>query len=179
MILTPTEFRGFAETALEDPALQDLLDAAEADIVRAAGAPDAAVEFFVGGRSLIALARPAASISSITETYGTTVTTLAADDYLLHPGSYLVERLATGTNRRSRWYGRVTVTSVPIDTDATRRAVQVDLINLALNYNPGLVQTTVGSWSEQYRQATVSNADERDDILSRLRDGPRLFVVGG
>lgn len=179
MILTPTQFRTFAETALEDEPLQALLDAAEADIVRVAGAPDAAVEFVAGGSSLIVLGRPAASIVSITETSGTgSVTTLAADDYLAFPGGYIYARQSGGTNSRSTWHGRVTVTYVPVDADPIRIAVQVDLVRLALSYNPGLVQTTVGSWSEQYRQATDTLADERAGILSRLVDGPRMFVVG-
>lgn len=176
-ILTTDEFRGFAETALEDDPLQDLLDAAEADIVRFAGAPSTAVEWFGGGQSVIALARPAASVTSITETYGSTTTTLAPNDYLAHPGGFLLIRQTGGTNSRSRWYGRVAVTYVPEDTEALRRAVQVDLVKLALNYNPGLVQTTVGSWSEQYRQATESNADERRDILARLSSGPSMVVI--
>lgn len=178
MILTPTEFRGFAETALEDGPLQDLLDAAESDIVRFGGAPSSAVEWFGGGQSLLALARPAASITSITETDGSTVTTLAADDYLTNPGGYILTRIAGGTNSRSRWFGRVAITYVPEDDEARRRVVQVDLVKLALNYNPGLVQTTVGSWSEQYRQATESNMDEVRDILSRLKDGPSMVVIG-
>lgn len=177
-ILSVEEFRTFAETALEDDPLQVFLDAAEAEIVRSAGPGGQTTELFGGGLRIISLSRPADSIDSITETIYTTVDTLAADDYLLYPGGYLIERLQTGTNGRWRWWGRVAVTYTPADEEALRKAIQVDLVKLALSYSPGLTSTTIGSWTEQYQQAIGAHADERDSILARLAPHPMMVVVG-
>jgi hypothetical protein len=179
MILTVAAYREHATSTLGDDAIQRLLDASEADIVRRAGAADAAVEVADGRGRFITLSRQAASITSITETdRGGTITTLAADDYLLYPSGTVIERLSSGTNYRSHWYSRVTVTYVPMDDEAIRVGVQLDLINLAQNYQPGLTSTTIGSWTEQYAQAARSNRDEFESILARLDIGPSMVVVG-
>jgi hypothetical protein len=137
MILTVDELREHVTTALEDDALQRLLDAAEAEIVRYAGDPGAAVEILHGSGRYLTLDRPAESITSITEAWGATSTTLSASDWLLYPSGLVLERLTTGPNGRSSWWRRVTVTYTPRDDEALREKAQIDLVNLALNYNPG------------------------------------------
>ena len=177
-ILDPGEFREHVTTALEDDALQRLLDAAEAEIVRFAGEPGAATDIRDGRGRFVTLSRPAASITSITETPWSTGTTLAADDYLLYPSGLVIERLPGGTHSRSHWHGRVTVVYTPVDDEAIRVGVQLDLVNLALNYSPGAGMEVIGSWTEQFNQAVGANRGEADAILSRLDVGPSMVVIG-
>lgn len=177
-ILDVEEFREHVTTALEDDAVQRLLDAAEAEIVRYAGAAGAATDIRDGRGRFITLSRPAASVTSITETPWSTATTLAADDYLLYPSGLVIERLPGGTHSRSHWHGRVTVAYVPQDDDDIRVGVQIDLVSLALNYEPGKGMEVIGAWTEQFAQAAEGNRDQFDAILSRLDVGPSMVVIG-
>jgi hypothetical protein len=181
-LLTVDEFRGFVTTGLGDDELQLILDATESEIVRAAGASDSVVELASGGARFIFLARPAASITSITETnpWDGIAVTLAPDDYLIHPGGYTLERLPYGSNTRLAWWGRVQVAYAPADDEALRKGVQLDLARLMLNYQPGLTAETVGAWTTQLgSNATWNNDMEREAILARLNPEGRMVVVGG
>lgn len=177
-LLTADEFRAYVETELSDAALLGMLSAAEAEIDMAAGPVGSTVALFSGGGTLLVLGRAASAFTSVIETWGSTVTTLAADDYLVHPGGYVLERLNTGTNPRSRWWGRITVTYTPVDDANLRKDVQRELVSLAINVPAGLSLKTIGSWTEQYRQAAEGNEKERDAILARLSPGPSLAIVG-
>jgi hypothetical protein len=179
-ILTTAEYRLFEDTDLTDPALQILLDASEIEIVRYAGHPTTQVEWLSGGQ-YIYLYRPASAIVSITETIlsSGTVTTLATDDWELSPDGFLLRRLDTGTNPYSHWHGRVAVTYTPLDDEALRKAVQLDLIRLALSFQPGTVSERIGEWSETFTSAMDANRRVRDEIMGRLSYGPSLVVVGG
>lgn len=178
-ILSVEDFREHVSTTLEDDAVQRLLDAAEAEILRYAGDPGAASEVYTGQGRYITLARPAASVSSITETRYTTTTTLAADDYFLYPSGLILERLTGGTNSSRYWRGRSVVTYVPRDDADIRVGVQLDLVNLALNFEPGKGMEVIGSWTEQFSQAAEANRELFDGILARLDVGPSLVVVDG
>jgi hypothetical protein len=178
-LLTTAEYRTLHSTALVDAALQLLLDAAEADIIDYAGAPGSQVEWFGGGQTMLALQRRAASITSILEhsLYDTTSTTLAADDYLIDPTGLLLYRQGSGTNPRSRFYGRVVVTYAVADDTKQRKVVQSQLVNLTESYSPGVTMTTVGAWTEQYAQAMGAHPEERLSILSQLVSHGRMLVV--
>lgn len=181
-LLTVDEFRGFVTSALGNDEIQLILDAAEAEIVRIVGASDSVVELATGGSRYIFLGRPAASITSVTETnpWDGVFVTLASGDYLIHPGGYILERLPYGPNTRLAWWGRVTTTYVPLDDEALRKSVQLDLSRLMLNYQPGVTSETVGSWTTQLgSNANWNNDTERDAILSRLDPEGRMVVVGG
>lgn len=179
MILTVDELRDHVTSGLEDDALQRLLDASEAAIIERAGATGAREELFGGGRTFLTLGRPATAIGTITEQVGTTVTTLATDDYLLHPNGYTLERLRTGTNGRWRWNGRVTVDYTPVDTDDLRALVQIELCQSVLNYNPGLAGFTIGTYSEQFANNSAwNNAEEWNSILSKLDVSLGMVVIG-
>lgn len=178
-ILTVSELREHVNTDLGDDALQRLLDAAEWAIVNRAGAVGARTEIASGGYLFLPLSRPAASITSVVETVGGSDTTLATDDYLIGLGEMLVERLSTGTNSRSSWGDRVTVVYVPVDDEAIRIEVQIALCQLALNYQPGLAEETIGEWTERFTNNSAwSNQAERDSILERLAIGGRMVVIG-
>ncbi len=176
-LLTADEFRAYVETALSDAALEGMLAAAETEIDMAAGPLGSTVALFDGGTRVVVLGRPASAFTSVTETWGSDVTTLGADDYLVHPGGYILERVNTGSNPRSRWWGRVTVTYTPTDDEELRKDVQRELVSLAVNSPAGLSSKTIGSWTEQYRQSAEGNEDERDAILARLSPGPSLVIV--
>lgn len=181
-LLTPDDVREFDSTGLSDDALQLLLDAAEAEIVRFAGDSDSHTEWFAGGQRVLALARPAASISSIVENedWGGSTVTLAADDYIVDPSGYLLYRVATGTHPRWRWWGRIVVTYAPGDDEAIRKGVELDLVRLMESYAPGQTSETVGAWTTQLASNSVWNNDkERAAILSRLVSHGRMLVVGG
>ena len=179
-ILSVEQFRSLAETHLEDAALQILLDAAEEAIVAYAGAPDTATEVLGGGGQYVTLQRPAVSISSITETWNETATTLAANDYELLPGGLVLRRKSGGTNSRTRWYGRVAVTYVPVDAESERQRVAYQLVQLDLNYAPGTTSEQIGQWMEQHQQSSVWNyRKEREAILSSLGSArPGMVVIG-
>jgi hypothetical protein len=128
-----------------------------------------------GGSSRLVLSRRAGSVTSVTETSGTTTTTLA-DDWRLR-SAYVLERLNTGTNPRWTWSRLATVTYVPVDDTDTRIVVQLELVKIAIARNPGLAAQTIGAWTEQYVNNSAWNPDlERASILARLLD-PSIGVV--
>lgn len=181
MLLTVDEFRLLDPApAFEDEALQLLLDAAEAEIIRAAGAGGPVQEWFTGGQRVIALGQLAGSITSIVEhgLWDGSSTTLETDDYLVDPGGYLLYRDSNGTNPRWRWYGRIVITYSPVDSDDIRKSVQADLAKLAMTYAPGVTSETVGSWTRQLASNSIWNASvEREAIMSRLNTPGRMVVV--
>lgn len=178
MILTVNELREHVTTDLGDDALQRLLDAAEEAIVARAGAPGVRTELAAGGYRFLTLGRPAASITSVVETVGESDTTLATDDYQIGWGEMVLERLRTGTNPRSRWGDQTSVVYTPVDDDATREKVQIDLCKLAIASNPGLAAQAIGDWREDYVNNSAWNvASEREAILAQLDVSVGMVVV--
>jgi hypothetical protein len=179
MILTPDELREHITTDLATSALQRLLDAAEFLIVDRAGAAGTRTEIVGGGTRFLTVTRPIASITSITETLLNDSRLLAANDYRLRYGGYLIERMIIGTNGRFRWWGDATVVYEPIDDSALRATVQIDLCRLAIDYHPGLTAETIGAWSQQFGSNSVwNNHKERESILSSLDPDMGMLVVG-
>lgn len=180
-LLTPDDIRGFVpDSGLSDESLQILLDAAEAEIIRYAGDLDSAVEWHAGGQPVLALARQAGAVSSVVEhnPWDSQSTTLDTTDYELDPTGYLIYRRTGGTTSRFHWWGRVVVTYVPVDEEAIRKGVELDLVALMINYQPGANSETVGSWTTQLSSnATWNNDTEREAILSRLVVHGRMAVV--
>lgn len=181
-LLTTDEYRSLHPTALDEAALQLLLDAAEADIIEYVGPGGASmVEWFDGGHRIIALSRRAASITSIVENPpfgGGTPRTLDATDYIIDPTGVLLYRQTSGTNSRYTWDGRVVVTYATVDDEARRKVVQASLVYLTETYAPSLTSTTVGSWTEQYAQQADAHRGEYDAILARLVTHGRMAIVG-
>jgi hypothetical protein len=181
MILTVDELRqhvDFPTGSDADDALQRLLDASEADIVRAVGAPGAVTEYVDGGWTTLITSRPIASLTSVTLDFDGTPLAVETDDYRFTTGGQVLHRLATGTNPGYYWSGKVEVIYTPADDEAIRAAVQVDLIRLALSVSPGLTGRTIGDWSETYAANSAYNPDiARELILSRLSGPPGMVVI--
>ncbi len=178
MILSVDELRDFRDSGLSDESLQMLLDAAEELIVARAGAPGDRTEIINGGGRFLPIASPISTVTSVTELIGTTSYTLASDDYLIRTGSLLLERLQYGTNPSFCWRGRTTVVYQPASDDATRRQVQLELCQLALEYQPGVTSEQIGQWTQTLASNSVwNNSIEREAILSRLNASLGMVVV--
>lgn len=176
-LLSVEELREHVTTGLGDTALQRLLDDAEAAITAYAGAVGATEELVSGGGSRITTTRPIASVGSIVERDGgLSPVTLSVDDWELR-GRFVLARLSLGTNQSSSWRGPVSVTYTPVDDTATREVVQVELVKLAIAFNPALASETVGAWTQTFVSSNKSYADQRGEILARLREAPAFAVV--
>jgi hypothetical protein len=174
-LLTVADLREHVSSGLADDALQRLLDAAEADILAWDGPLTAVTERHASeGTDRVLLARPVSSFTSVKELDATDAVylTCAADDYRI-TDHYLLERLQTGTNPRSYWYGTVEAVYTPVDDSDARKLDQIDLVKLALAWE-GVQSQRVGEFS-----STSGDYDaDRIAILSR-RTGPKLPIMGG
>ena len=173
-LLTVGELREHLETDLSDEALQRILNAEEAEIVRRHGPTATQAETLDGGETLLFLSRTASSITSVVETESDnlTQTTLASDDYRLLPAGK-VERLVTGTNPASYWAHLVTVTYVPEDQAAQRRLVLVQLAMLAAKYNAMKSESVGGG---DYSGTSLDYTLERERLLRSL-SGRTLWIA--
>lgn len=175
MTLTVGDLRGYITSGLTDPALQKLLDAAYEAIGHQSGAAGAVTEFAVGGYSTLILDRQASAITSVTERIGGVDVVLAANDYR-HSG-YVLTRLDTGTNPRSTWADTTTVYDPVVDAAEWDR-VAVALVELDLNYSPGVTSERIGDWEETKADNSAMNyAIERETILASLGSGPVMTLV--
>lgn len=162
MTLTVDLLRGYITTALSDEALDALLDAAYEAIDQYAGASGSITELISPGPGdLLMLSRRASAISSLKEKD----IALATDDYQLH-GDQLVRRLDTGTNPAWRWRGRVDVTYTALTDTASRDRVAIALVNLDLDFAPGLTSQRLGDFSETADQRPYD--EQRAEILASL-----------
>lgn len=170
-LLAPADVRGHVETDLGDPALQRLLDDADAEIVKRYGPHAGNVSEVIDGREgLIFLSRPVAAIVSITETTGVTDRVLAVNDYRSWFGGRALERLDSGTNGAEEWAERVTVVYTPSSDQAQRIRVELDLVKLAIEYDAITAETT-----GDYSRTMPNYTEERDALLAQLQ--PALGVA--
>jgi hypothetical protein len=162
-MLTVAELRRHIETALDDDAVQRLLDAAAEDIAHDATTSELVTP--VG--DLLPLSYTVASLTEVIEDDDT----LATDDYELI-GNQLVRRLNSGTNPRRSWRSPVRATYSRMTNEATKEIVQVALVQMDINYQPGIQQNSAGSWNESF---VGDYTTERRRILARL-SGPASTV---
>jgi hypothetical protein len=168
--LTVADVRQHVTTALLDPALQRLIDAAYEAIVGRIGPTGADTEVHrAGSGPLLMLNRAAASITSVTEDATGAPVVLNALDYALRPSGSLLERLDTGPNPASRWRGRVDVVAVPLADAAERDRVVIALVKLDVTHNPGVTSERIGDWEESFADNSAMNYDlEREAILDSM-----------
>ena len=180
MLLTVDQFREHVTTSLPDAALQTLLNAAEAAILEVVGEPGEVTEYITArptndgyapwgispGYRRISVARPIASVTSVT-------------DY--RASGYVLQRIPDGTHPRWQWGQRVVVVYTPGDETADRERVQIELVRLDLNAQPGIALETIGTWEERYSGAGLLNySAERADLLASLGSAASggMVVVG-
>src|SRR4029077_11488363 len=114
------------------------------------------------------------SMTTVTESRGTTTTTLDADDYRIRADGYVLERLNTGTNPRSTWYGQISLTYTPVADTATREAVQIELVRIDLASSSGgggggLKSESIGDYSASFGSTDSRTPEQqRTDALGRL-----------
>lgn len=167
--MSVAEFRTHKTTVLPDPALQTLLEAAELAIAALLGPVGTYTELRDGGGTYLFLSRRAASITSISERYNNVTYPLAASDYEIRSDGISLRRLAYGSRPASSWNGIVNVTYVGADDLAERKRVQLGLVNLDLNHNPGLTAEEIGDWSATYANSSAMHYGlEREAILATL-----------
>jgi hypothetical protein len=171
-LLTVAQLHEHLETDLPDSALQRILDAEESEIVQRYGAHATASETLQGQGEWLVLSRPAASITSITETIGDDVTPLAADDYLVWGGSRL-SRMGDGTHPAWTWADQVAVVYTPLDQVAQRTLVLVNLCRLAIGYT-GLASESVGSGD--HSETALIYSQERERLLRSLSPRGLIFA---
>lgn len=172
-LLTVGELREHLETDLSDEALQRILNAEEAEIVRRHGPTATQSETLQGNETYLFLSRTASSITSVieTESDNLTQTTLASNDYRLLPAGK-IERLVTGTNPRSFWSHLVTVNYVPENQADQRRLVLMQLAMLTAKYNAMKSESVGGG---DYSGTSLDYTVERERLLRSL-SGRTIWV---
>ena len=165
-LITPEGLRRHIETDLPDEAVNELIDDADAAVVRWCGPHgiDGAVEEMVrGGAAKVFPSRAVETMEKVTETVGAILTELSADDYRIWHGGRTLERLPSGAHPRPRWADQVQLTYKPVDDDPQRRLAIIRLVQLGLQYE-GVKSESVGPFATQYLDYTR----ERDAILKQL-----------
>ena len=81
-LLTLSQVRENIETGLGDDALQRIMDAVEEDIDQRHGAVASQVDDLEAGLEKLWTTRPILTITTVTETVGTTDTDLSANDFV-------------------------------------------------------------------------------------------------
>jgi hypothetical protein len=171
-LLTVTNLREHIETGMTDAALQRVLDAEEAEIIRRHGPHATATETVWGGGIWLLLARTPSVITSVTEVTQNVSTLLAADDYTVWSGGRL-ERSPYGTHPASYWAPRVDLVYAPEDWTAQRRAVLIRLVQLTIQYQ-GVQAESIGSGD--YSMTALDYAAERTRLLNSLAT-QQIWVV--
>ena len=192
-MLTVDQFREHVTTTLPDAALQTLLDAAEAAILEVVGEPGEVTEYITArptgsgfapwglsvGYRRISVARPIATVTSVTEYLSDEGTVLDTTDY--RASGYVLQRIPDGTHPRWYWGNRVVVAYMPQDETADRERVQIELVRLDLNARPGLAEQAVEGFLERYSGAgLLQYSQERADLLASLGSAASggMVVVG-
>jgi hypothetical protein len=178
-LLTVDEMRDHVETDLVDDALEQIIDAADAEIIRRLGPVAAQTEVLPGGDLYLSLAREASAITAVTERFlvdgfgvQNTPLNLANDVSLLASGRR-VERLFTGDNPSSAFRGVVTIAYAPADTTAERKLLLVKLVKLDVKYS-GLVAKSIGDVRTQF---VADHAGERLALFRALGSSGRRLIT--
>lgn len=173
MALTLSDLRARVETDLDDATLQRILDAAEQEVVRHAGAKASEIETIsAAGTAWLALVRRHLAVSSIKERrslYGDQVT-LSANDWR-EAGDYKLLRLPTGDNPASTWGCEVVVTYAPEIDEQQRNRIILDLCQMDVDFRSYETEG-IGDWSG-------SQADyqaRRFALLGQIHEGRSLVT---
>jgi hypothetical protein len=138
-LLTPADLQALGiGLDLTDAALQSVIDAEEAELVRRFGPnyPGPQTETVSGRRvASLYLKRAIVSVTSITEYLflgDTAPVTLVAGDYLIWNEEGRIQRVPTGPNGAGHWGYRATVVYVPADDTVLRKSVLTELVRIGV-----------------------------------------------
>jgi len=168
--LSVEELLTHLETDLTDPAIQRLIDDAEAEIEERVGELATQTDEFQGETlaQSIYLTRRADVITSVTEEVksGSTwvSTVLAPDDYELHFSGRQLRRLSDGTNPAGTWGDAVIVVYEPKSDAARRLRITIDLVKVAVAFN-ALESEKVGDYSSK----SVVYEATRTALINKLK----------
>jgi len=176
-LLTVSQVREHVESCLDGDALQRIIDNADAEIIRRLGPLSTQTEVLPGVGIFLHLQRRATAITSADERVqpeigDATDFDLSANDYSLLSDGYRVERLVTGDNAASAWRGKVTIVYTPVDEQAQREMLLVNLVKLEERYS-GVSSEGVGDVRETQNDYTK----ERNALFSGLRTQGRRLIV--
>ena len=166
-LISPTQLRAHVETGLTDAALQQIIDAEEAEIVGRYGPPDTITEEHIGNGRLLSLMQPAASIEAITEddAYPLPPEGGVASDYYLRLNPRVLQRFG------GEWGARVVVTYTPASPQTAKRTMAlINLCKLELAYS-GYASQGGADLSE----SPLKLMEERERILRSLRPAHWVF----
>jgi hypothetical protein len=178
-LLTLAEVRDHVEIDLIDDALQQIIDAADAEIIRRLGPLATQTEVLEGGDLYLSLAREASAVTAVTERFmvdglGVQDAPLtAANDISLLASGRRVERLFTGDNPSSVFRGVVTIAYTPADTTAERKMVLIKLVKLDVKYS-GIVSKSIGDVRTQF---VADHAAERLALFRSLGSSGRRLIT--
>jgi hypothetical protein len=165
MTLTVANVRDFGLGAsLSDASLQALLDSAYDSITDRLGPLRTMRERLTATGPMLMLSRSADIVTEVLESG----LELDDDDFELR-GTVLL-RLQTGPNPSWRWRGYVDLTYIPVEAEARRDSAALQLVQLDLNTHHGLASQTIGDWSETYETGGGGYMEQREAILSALRE---------
>ncbi len=166
-LLTANQMKAHIDTDLSDTALNQLISEANEEMVDSVGehaSVGTVTELLIGGDHAIFPGRVIGSITSITETRGTTDTILVAADYRVW-NNRSIERLANGATNPQRWWGeRVSIVYTPEDDDARRIGATIALVKLAITFS-GKSSERAGDYAES---TSGDMLREKSRILARL-----------
>ena len=164
-LLTAADIRAHVETALDDVALQTVIDRVDADLVQRAGPHSGPLTETMTGRTRSAyVSRPIASVSSVREgaiIAAETPMLSATDEYRLWPTEGRIERFPAG----SSFATVVEVVYTPVDETDRRKRVLLELVRLDLAQS-GRAQERVGS---DYRYRGLDYGEHRDALIGEAR----------
>lgn len=158
-LATLAEVRTHVESDLSDEALERLVDSADADIVKSAGAHDGERTVDInGGYQDLLLPAPANTIASVSESeYFGDAETVASSEYTTLYGGRVLRKDGI-------WKSKVSVTYTPVSTNAKRKEVLMQLVALAADYTPALFHA-----DGAYSQTSRDYAKEKRRLLTGVQ----------
>lgn len=168
------------ETDLSDSELQPMIDEVTAEIESRYGADAAITVHRDGGGRTIRLVRRLDTAEAVTvveieprsEGAAASRTILAADDYRVLHGGLTLERLADGSNGRTRWAPLVEVTYTPVLRARQRDEVVIQVVQLEIA-DRGLASERAGDWQGTMRDTAAA----REKLIASLAPGGGLVMA--
>ena len=164
-LLTATQIRTHVDSDLPDTALDAIIAAEEAEIVRLYGpnGTGAMTGHYTPepGATILTLDRKASAVTSVVERTSDEVDTLDTASFRLEDDGRTLRRVIDGDDGNTYWAERVDVTFTVTDDDARRIMALVDLVKLRLAFS--------GHGAIGVGKATITAADHARERARILR----------